>query len=78
VGLFEAAKLLPSFALELQAEFNQEFFEDLRQIELERLETYGKHGNAGKNICAILTGSGFRLKNAKSSLPNNARRLTQY
>ncbi|MBZ5531942.1 MAG: hypothetical protein LAO20_10975 [Acidobacteriia bacterium] len=42
-GLFKskAAKLFPSFALELQAEFNQEFLEDLHQIEL---DDWGRHG----------------------------------
>jgi hypothetical protein len=44
-GLFKskAAKLFPSFALELQAEFNQEFLEDLHQIEL---DDWGSHGKA--------------------------------
>jgi hypothetical protein len=44
-GLFKskAAKLFPSFALELQAEFNQEFLEDLHQIEL---DDWGRHGKA--------------------------------
>jgi hypothetical protein len=38
-GLFKskAAKLFPSFALELQAEFNQEFLQDLHQLELDGL-----------------------------------------
>jgi phosphatidylserine/phosphatidylglycerophosphate/cardiolipin synthase-like enzyme len=43
-GLFKsnAAKLFPSFALELQAEFNQEFLEDLHQLELDDWNRYGK------------------------------------
>jgi hypothetical protein len=43
-GLFnsKAAKLFPSFALELQAEFNQEFLEDLHQLELDDWGHYGK------------------------------------
>jgi hypothetical protein len=43
-GLFnsKAAKLFPSFALELQAEFNQEFLENLHQLELEDWGRYGK------------------------------------
>jgi hypothetical protein len=43
-GLFKskAAKLFPGFALELQAEFNQEFLEDLHQIELNDWGRYGK------------------------------------
>jgi len=43
-GLFKskAAKLFPSFALELQAEFNQEFLEGLHQLELDDWGRYGK------------------------------------
>jgi hypothetical protein len=43
-GLFnsKAAKLFPSFALELQAEFNQEFLENLHQFELDDWGRYGK------------------------------------
>jgi hypothetical protein len=43
-GLFKskAAKLFPNFALELQAEFNQEFLEDLHQLELDDWSRYGK------------------------------------
>ena len=43
-GLFKskAAKLFPSFTLELQAEFNQEFLEDLHDLELEDWSEYGK------------------------------------
>jgi hypothetical protein len=43
-GLFKskAAKLFPDFALELQAEFNQEFLEDLHQLELDEWGRYGK------------------------------------
>ena len=43
-GLFKskAAKLLPSFAQELQAEFNQELLEDLHQLELDDWGRYGK------------------------------------
>jgi hypothetical protein len=43
-GLFksEAAKLFPSFAQELQAEFNQEFLEALHQLELDDWGRYGK------------------------------------
>jgi hypothetical protein len=43
-GLFnsKAAKLFPSFALELQAEFNQEFLEDMHQLELDDWGRYGK------------------------------------
>jgi hypothetical protein len=42
-GLFnsKAAKLFPGFALELQAEFNQEFLEYLHQLEL---DDWGRHG----------------------------------
>ena len=74
-GLFKskAAKLFPSFALELQAEFNQEFLEDLHQLELDDWGRYGKVGNAGKRKSAILTTFSFTPKNAKSSLQNNAR-----
>jgi hypothetical protein len=41
-GLFnsKASKLFPSFALELQAEFNQEFLEDLHDLE------WYRHGKA--------------------------------
>jgi hypothetical protein len=44
IKLFKSkeAKLFPSFALELQAEFNQEFLEDLHQLELEDWGRYGK------------------------------------
>ncbi len=38
----KASKLFPSFALELQAEINQEFLEDLHQIELDDWGRYGK------------------------------------
>ena len=43
-GLFKskAAKLFPGFALELQAEFNQEFLEHLHQLELDDWGRYGK------------------------------------
>ena len=43
-GLFKSkvAKLFPGFALELQAEFNQEFLEDLHQVELDDWGRYGK------------------------------------
>jgi hypothetical protein len=43
-GLFKSkvAKLFPGFALELQAEFNQEFLEDLHQLELDDWGRYGK------------------------------------
>jgi hypothetical protein len=43
-GLFKskAAKLFPSFTLELQAEFNQEFLEHLHQLELDDWGRYGK------------------------------------
>jgi len=43
-GLFKskAAKLFPSFAQELQAEFNQEFLSDLHDLELEDWNRYGK------------------------------------
>jgi hypothetical protein len=43
-GLFQskAAKLFPSFARELQAEFNQEFLEALHQLELDDWGRYGK------------------------------------
>jgi hypothetical protein len=42
-GLFKgkATKLLGSFTQELQAEINQEFLEDLHQLEL---EDWGRHG----------------------------------
>jgi len=43
-GLFtsKAAKLFPGFAQELQAEFNQQFLEDLHQLELDDWGEYGK------------------------------------
>jgi hypothetical protein len=43
-GLFnsKAAKLFPSFTQELQAEFNQEFLENLHQLELDDWGRYGK------------------------------------
>jgi hypothetical protein len=43
-GLFssKASKLFPRFAQELQAEFNQEFLEDLHQLELDDWGRYGK------------------------------------
>jgi hypothetical protein len=43
-GLFKskAAKLFPSFTLELQAEFNQQFLEDLHQLKLDDWGRYGK------------------------------------
>jgi hypothetical protein len=43
-GLFKskAARLFPSFTLELQAEFNQEFLENLHQLELDDWGRYGK------------------------------------
>jgi hypothetical protein len=43
-GLFKSkgAKLFQSFAQELQAEFNQEFLEDLHQLELDDWGRYGK------------------------------------
>jgi len=43
-GLFnsKASKLFPSFALELQAEFNQEFLEELHSLELDDWGRYGK------------------------------------
>jgi len=42
-GLFRSkvARLFPCFTLELQAEFNQEFLEDLHQLELDE---WGRHG----------------------------------
>ncbi|MGC2744651.1 MAG: hypothetical protein WA672_15860, partial [Candidatus Angelobacter sp.] len=43
-GLFKskAAKLFPSFAQELQAEFNQEFLDTLHQLELDDWGRYGR------------------------------------
>jgi hypothetical protein len=43
-GLFKskAAKLFPNFTLELQAEFNQEFLENLHQLDLDDWRRYGK------------------------------------
>jgi hypothetical protein len=43
-GLFKSkvAKLFPSFTLELQAEFNQEFLQDLHQLELDEWGHYGR------------------------------------
>ena len=43
-GVFQSdtAKLFPHFALELQAEFNQEFLENLHQLELDDWGRYGK------------------------------------
>ena len=74
-GLFKskAAKLFPSFAQELQAEFNQEFLEACTSLSLTIGAATGKLGNAGKRKSAILTTFSFMPKNAKSSLPNNAR-----
>lgn len=47
-GLFKskAAKLFPDFTLELQAEFNQEFLENLHQLEL---DDWGRYGKAREN-----------------------------
>ena len=43
-GLFqsETTKLFPDFVQELQAEFNQEFLENLHQLELDDWGRYGK------------------------------------
>lgn len=43
-GLFKskAAKLFPDFTQELQAEFNQQFLENLHDLELEDWAEYGK------------------------------------
>jgi hypothetical protein len=43
-GLFKSksSKLFPSFTQELQAEFNQEFLENLHQLELDDWGEYGK------------------------------------
>jgi hypothetical protein len=43
-GLFKSkvAKLFPDFAQELQAEFNQQFLEDLHQLELDDWGRYGE------------------------------------
>jgi hypothetical protein len=43
-GLFKSkvAKLFPGFAQELQAEFNQQFLEDLHQLELDDWGRYGE------------------------------------
>jgi hypothetical protein len=43
-GMFtsKTEKLFPSFAQELQAEFNQQFLEDLHQLELDDWGEYGK------------------------------------
>ena len=43
-GLFKSkvAKLFPGFALELQAEFNQELLDHLHQLELDDWGRYGK------------------------------------
>jgi hypothetical protein len=38
----KAAKLFPDFALELQAEFNQEFLSELHDLELDDWSRYGK------------------------------------
>ena len=44
IGLFtsKVAKLFPGFAQELQAEFNQQFLEDLHQLELDDWGRYGR------------------------------------
>jgi hypothetical protein len=44
IGLFKSktAKLFPGFTQELQAEFNQQFLEDLHQLELDDWGRYGK------------------------------------
>ncbi len=74
-GLFKskAAKLFPSFALELQAEFNQEFLEDLHQLELDEWGRYGKARQRWERNSAILTTCCFKPKNAKGNLQNNGR-----
>jgi hypothetical protein len=43
-GLFKskASKLFPAFAQELQAEFNQEFLQDLHDLELDDWNRHGK------------------------------------
>lgn len=55
-GLFSSkvAKLLPSFALELQAEFNQEFLETLHQLEL---DDWGRYGRVRQKYEKYLRGS---------------------
>jgi hypothetical protein len=44
IGLSKSkvAKLFPDFAQEMQAEFNQQFLEDLHQLELDDWNEYGK------------------------------------
>jgi hypothetical protein len=44
IGLSKSkvAKLFPDFAQEMQAEFNQQFLEDLHQLELDDWNVYGK------------------------------------
>src|SRR4051794_13514795 len=54
-GLFQskASKLFGSFTQELQAEINQEFLEDLHQLEL---DDWGRHGKVGQRSEKYLRG----------------------
>jgi hypothetical protein len=68
-GLFttKAAKLLPSFVQELQAECNQEFLETMHQLEL---DDWGRHGRVREKWEKYLRGPEPRRKevrNKKSS-----------
>jgi hypothetical protein len=60
-GLFssKAAKLLPSFAQELQAECNQEFLETLHQLEL---DDWGRHGRVREKWEKYLRGPESKTK----------------
>jgi len=74
-GLFtsKASKLFPSFALELQAEFNQEFLENLHQLELDDWGSYGKARDKWEKHLRDPDDVFIHAKDAKSSLPSNAR-----
>jgi hypothetical protein len=85
-GLFQskAAKLFPSFAQELQAEFNQEFLESLHQLELDDWGRYGKARQRWEKELRdpddVFIHAEERkkqlAKNATSSFPTDARELS--
>jgi hypothetical protein len=63
-GLFKtkAAKLLPSFTQELQAECNQEFLETLHQLEL---DDWGRHGRVREKWEKYLKGPEPKMKRTR-------------
>jgi len=71
-GLFttKAAKLLPSFIQELQAECNQEFLETLHQLEL---DDWGRFGRVREKYEKYLRGP-EPVRKEKSSLPERRRK----